>query len=93
LQLSWLDDEGKMHTFKILNSYYILHGNVHLLSLQHWAQTRQDKKPLNGTGEFTDDEQCVLYWDQKQYRLTIPLDKCRSIVATMQLAPGYGKFT
>ena len=62
------------------------------MSPQHWAQTQKDRKPTFGTGEWTDAEKCVLYWDQKCYKKTIYLDTGRSNVATMRLAPGYHAF-
>ena len=40
LRWQWLDDSGKMHTFKIPNSYYVPKCELRLLSPQHWAQTR-----------------------------------------------------
>ena len=36
----WEDDDGKIHQFKIPNSYYVPSGGVRLLSPQHWAQTQ-----------------------------------------------------
>ena len=102
----WLDDQGQTHKFLIPNSYYVPHGGVRLLSPQHWAQTRKKSRPVHthwptgrkdfvsmpGVGEFTGAESCVLYWDQCKYQRTIPLNKHGTNVATMQLAPGYGKF-
>lgn len=45
-----------------------------------------------GTGEWTDAEKCVLYWNQRRYQKTIYLDTKETNVATMRLAPGYADF-
>ena len=34
----WGDNEGKIHKFRIPNSYYIPKGGIRLLSPQHWAK-------------------------------------------------------
>ena len=93
LRWKWTDDDGMEHKFLIPNSFYVPHGGVRLLSPQHWAQTQRDRRPMLGTGEWTDAEKCVLYWKQKRYKKTIYLDTKRSNVATMRLAPGYHKFS
>lgn len=50
LKWSWLDDDGKIHTHLIPNSYYSKAGGVRLLSPQYFSQTTKD---LNGTGRST----------------------------------------
>jgi hypothetical protein len=49
--LQWLleDDDGKVQTFRIPNSYYVEQGGVRLLSPQHWAKAQSDTK-RRGTG-------------------------------------------
>jgi hypothetical protein len=86
----WCDDEGKVHSFTIPNSYYVPDGKARLLSPQHWAKTQKDKMEW-GTCEHTSPSKCVLYWKQKQYSLTIPLSKSTN-VATYPLAPGYKRY-
>ena len=81
-----------MHKFLIPNLYYVPHGGVCLLSPQHWVQTRRDTKPRQGTGETTDAEKCVLFWEQWRYTWTLFLDKRRSNVANLHLTPGYKLF-
>ena len=88
----WTDDDGKLHRFIIKDSYYVPHGKLRLLSPQHWAQQQRDRKPTYGTGETTDEEKCVLFWKQKKFNKTVYLDRKRSNVATMRLAPGYNDF-
>ena len=92
LQWKWTDDDGRTHKFLIPDSFYVLHGGARLLSPQHWAQTQKDRKPTFGTGEWTDAEKCILYWDQKRYKKTIYLDTGQSNVTTMRLAPRYHAF-
>ena len=89
---SWEDDDGKVHSFTIPRSYYVPHGNVRLLSPQHWARTQKDTKPIIGTLEVTDHEKVVLYWNQRQFKRTVPLGQVDN-VATLRLAPGFTRYT
>ena len=92
IKWSWCDDEGVKHKFIIPNSYYVPHGNVRLLSPQHWAKvlTKGNRKRI-GTGEHTNAHECVLYWNEKRNKLTIPLSPGTN-VATFSLAHGYTKY-
>ena len=90
LRWTWCDDLGRAHTFTIPNSYYVPDGKTRLLSPQHWAKSQKDKISW-GTHESTNGTECVLYWQQRQHQLTIPLDD-RSNVATLALAPGYNDY-
>ena len=47
------DDSGKVHTFRIPNSYYVLDRGVRIFSPQHWAKTQKDRKLTQGTGSTT----------------------------------------
>jgi hypothetical protein len=60
------------------------------LSPQHWAKTQKNKTGEQAW-EITDDERCSLYWEGGNKCLTIPLGQ-NDNVATLRLAPGYGKF-
>lgn len=91
LKWKWHDDEGKLHTFRIPNSYYVPNGEVKLLSPQHWAKEMKDTKPIEGTGEETNSKEITLYWNQRKHKLTIPLAPTNN-VATLRLAPGYTKY-
>ena len=92
LKWKWADDEGKVHTFYIPNSYYAPDGGVRLLSPQHWAKTQKDYKPTPGTGETTLHNSCKLFWNQGKNTLHIPMSKGTN-VDTFYQAPGYDKFT
>jgi hypothetical protein len=92
IRWSWEDDEGKITTFRIPNSYYVPEGNVRLLSPQHWAQTQaKSRKELTKCGERTDGNKSVLFWDNGSSTRTIELGK-RDNVATFSLAPGYRNY-
>jgi hypothetical protein len=88
----WNDDQGKHHKFVIPKSFYVPHGNVRLLSPQHWAQTQRDRKPIQGTGSETLDNKVTLFWNQRKCRRTVHLGKADN-VATFLLADGFERFT
>lgn len=89
IKWSWEDDDGKRHVFTIPKSLYVPNCGVRLLSPQHWAQQQRDK--TRGTGEYTDDKECVLYWNNRTYKRTIPLDRDQN-VATFNSTPGFKKY-
>ena len=92
LKWKWLDDSGRAHTFLIPKSYYVPQGKVRLLSPQHWAQTRKDFSPTQGTTSETTARHVILRWNQRQHTLTIPLGRTDN-VATFHMAPGYNKYS
>ena len=92
LKWKWLDDDGRTHTFLIPKSYYVPQGKVRLLSPQHWAQTRRDFSPIQGTTSETTATHVILRWNQRQHRLTIPLGRTDN-VATLHMAPVYNKYS
>ena len=85
----WIDDQGMTHKFVIPKSFYVPEGNVRLLSPQHWAQAQRDK--TNGTGSETLKDKVTLFWNNRKYKLTVPLGKDDN-VATLYTAPGFRKF-
>ena len=92
IKWKWGDDYGKIHSFKIPNSYYVPEGGVRLLSPQHWAQEQRKscKKKDTPYGCNTSHNASTLYWDMG-HKLTVPIDPSNN-VATFTLAPGFGKF-
>ena len=88
----WEDDQGKIHTMVIPNSYYVPEGKVRLLSPQHWAQTRKNSEKRGGAGEMTTGTEVVLFWNDRQSRRTIPIDTHGNNVATFHLASGYKQY-
>ena len=91
LSWKWLDDDGKPHHFDIPNSYYVPNCNVRLLSPQHWAKSMKDHKPIEGTGCTTTSTSIELWWQQRKYKLTVPLSKITN-VAAFKSAPGVHKY-
>lgn len=63
-----------------------------ILSPQHWAQEARDHFPLdNGTFAVTQANAEILYWHQKKYKRTIPLDKA-TYTPRFRSAPGASKY-
>ena len=106
LKWSWEDDQGVTTTFRIPNSYFVPDGKVRLLSPQHWAQTQQSKNsqfpkfktcgkcettPTSRCGETTDNNKCVLFWNNGNSKRTVRLHRGNN-VATFPLATGYSEF-
>ena len=93
IQWKWEDDTGKIHQFKIPNSYYVPTGGMRLLSPQHWAQAqiKQRKSRPNGIGCHTYHNKMVLYWNDNNDRSTVPISR-ENNVATFYTAPGFHKF-
>jgi transposase InsO family protein len=90
--ISWRieDDNGKITTHIIPNSYYVPDGKVRLLSPQHWAKTLPlHRRPTKGIApEMTFHDRVELRWDGEQSRKTVFLDAMTN-VATFTLAPDY----
>ncbi len=71
----WTDDSGKIHKFKIPNSYYVPDGGVRLLSPQHWAQTQRKQYGKNAQyGCDTRHDKITIYWDNGlKYESVVPI--------------------
>ena len=64
-----------------------------ILSQQHFAQVANDHHPKpEGTGSITNSKNITLFWGQKRYTKTIPLDKNLNIGLT-RMDPGSEPFT
>ena len=88
--VSWDDDEGKGHTFRLPNSYYVPGCNVRLLSPQHWSRElahQHPGKPIASSN--TDHKRVKLHWHNGSKTVNIDPE---SNVATFYSAPGYKKF-
>ena len=46
----WVDNDGRIHQFKIPNSYYVTMGEMILLSPKHWAKTQIRQNRSNPKG-------------------------------------------
>ena len=93
LHWQWLDDQGRMHTFEILNSYYVPECEQQLLSPQHWAQTRSAANRAT-TYCITSAVNVYLRWTKgdESYELTLPLNKRGSNMGTLFSHPGNNKY-
>ena len=89
----WSDDSGRMHTFEIPNSYYVLECELRLLSPQHWAQTRSHAD-RGTTCCITSSINVYLRWTKgdEYYELILPLNKRGSNVGTLYSHPTYNKY-
>ena len=63
-----------------------------ILSPQHWAKSKHDHHPLRrGSGEETADDATILFWGQRKYRRTVPLDS-RLNVPIFTTSPGFSEY-
>jgi hypothetical protein len=87
------DDNGKVSTHTIPNSYYVPDGKVRLLSPQHWAKSlpHHRRPSKNVAPEMTFHDRVELRWDKDVSKKTIMLDP-NTTVATFPLAPNYKDF-
>jgi GAG-pre-integrase domain len=85
------DDNGRVTTHRIPNSYYIPQGKVRLLSPQHWAaELPKPLRPPAGTPpEATFHDKVILRWGNSTK--TIRLDPTTN-VASFPLAPAYHRY-
>ena len=94
LSLRLEDDNGKITSFEIPESYYTPDGDACLLSPQHWAKSmKKSQRPPDGYApEQTFHDRVVLQWGRNHLSTkTIPLDP-RTNVATFSLAHGFNEF-
>ena len=69
------DDDGSWHVIKLPDSLYVPSSEGVLISPQHWAQMANDDKPkAEGTICVTGSKNVVMYWRQRRFKRTIPLD-------------------
>ena len=88
------DDQGRPHKIMIPGSLYVPQSGVRLVSPQHWAQTAKDHKPKpRGTYCITYDDCIELWWGQRQFKRTIPLDQQGLNIGTIYTTPGYSHFS
>ena len=86
------DDTGKVHSININDTYYMTGMPNRILSPQHFAQAANDHHPQpEGMGLITNSKNITLFWGQRRYTKTIPLDKSLNIGLTWT-APGSEAF-
>ena len=86
------DDTGLVHVMVIRGAYLIPEAATRILSPQHLAQQADDHYPKEeGTGAITTSKTITLFWSQRQFTKTVPLDKTTNVGLTTT-APGTRSF-
>ena len=81
------DDQGLVHVMIICGAYLIPDAPTRILSPQHLAQQADDHYPREeGTGALTTSKTIMLFWAQRQYTKTVPLDTKTNVGLTTTAA-------
>ena len=86
------DDHGLVHVMIITGAYLIPEATTRILSPQHLAQQANDHNPtVEGTGALTTSKNITLFWAQRCFTETVPLDPNTNVGLTTT-APGARDF-
>ena len=86
------DDHGLVHVMIITGTYLIPETTTRILSPQHLAQQANDHYPTGeGTGSLTTSKNITLFWAQRHFTKTVPLDS-RTNVGLTTTASGTRSF-
>ena len=86
------DDHGLVHAMVIKGAYLIPDAVTRILSPQHLAQQADDHYPMGeSTGALTTSKNITLFWAQRHFAKTVPLDSKMNMGLTMT-APGARSF-
>ena len=86
------DDHGLVHVMVIKGAYLIPDMVTRILSPQHLAQRVDDHYPMaEGTGALTTSKSITLFWAQRCFAKTVPLDS-KTIVGLTMTASGARSF-
>ena len=81
------DDQGLVHVMIIRGAYLIPDAPTRILSPQHLAQQADDHYPrAEGTGALTTSKNITLFWAQRRYMKTVPLDTKTNVGLTTTAA-------
>ena len=81
------DDTGLVHVLMIQGAYLIPDAANRILSPQHLAQQANDHYPkAEGTGSLTTSKSITLFWSQRQFVKTVPLDPRTNVGLTTTAA-------
>ena len=81
------DDRGLVHVMIIRGAYLIPEAPTRILSPQHLAQQADDHYPKEeGTGALTTSKTTTLFWAQRRYAKTVPLDPKTNVGLTTTAA-------
>ena len=74
------DDTGPIHVMIIRGAYLIPEAATCILSPQHLAQQAGNHYPKEeGTGAITTTKNITLFWSQRQFTKTVPLDPTTNV--------------
>ena len=77
------DDTGLVHVMIIKGAYLIPEAVTRILSPQHLAQQADDHYPKEeGTGAITTIKSITLFWSQRRFTKTVPLDPTTNVGLT-----------
>ena len=77
------DDHGLVHVMVITGAYLIPETTTRILSPQHLAQQANDHYPtVEGTGALTTSKNVTLFWAQRRFTKTVPLDSKTNVGLT-----------
>ena len=86
------DDHGLVQVMIITGAYLIPEATTRILSPQHLAQQANDHYPTaEGTGALTTSKSITLFWAQRRFTKTVPLDSHTNVGLTTT-APGARDF-
>ena len=86
------DDHGLVHVMLITGAYLIPEATTRILSPQHLAQQANDHFPTaEGTSALTTSKNITLFWAQRRFTKTVPLDPNTNVGLTTT-APGARNF-
>ena len=81
------DNRGLVHVMIIRGTYLIPDAPTRILSPQHLAQQADDHYPREeGTGALTTSKTITLFWAQRRYAKTVPLDSKTNVGLTTTAA-------
>ena len=83
--LKWYieDDHGLVHVMVITGAYLIPDTTTRILSPQHLAEQANDRYPMvEGTGALTTSKNITLFWAQRRFTKTVPLDSKTNVGLT-----------
>ena len=77
------DNTGLVHIMVIKGAYLIPDAATRILSPQHLTQRADDHYPREeGTGAFTTSKNITLFWSQRRFAKTVPLDPWTNVGLT-----------
>ena len=77
------DDTGLVHIMIVKGAYLIPEAATRILSPQHLAQQAGDHYPKEeGTGAITTSKSITLFWSQRRFTKTVPLDTTTNVGLT-----------